>query len=71
MYSLLSREMEFNADKVAVSTYGSDAIISALWKLDSGFEKLNTTLNKAFLASKKKIFIKNLYIQNTISLDKN
>jgi Zn-dependent protease with chaperone function len=71
MYSLLSREMEFNADKVAVSTSGSDAIISALWKLDSGFENWNTTLNNAFLASKKKIFIKNLYIQNTISLDKN
>jgi Zn-dependent protease with chaperone function len=71
MYSLLSREMEFNADKVAVSTSGSDAIISALWKLDSGFENWNTTLNNAFLASKKKIFIKNLYTQNTISLDRN
>jgi Zn-dependent protease with chaperone function len=71
MYSLLSREMEFNADKVAVSTSGSDAIISALWKLDSGFENWNTTLNNAFLASKKKIFVKNLYTQNTISLDRN
>jgi Zn-dependent protease with chaperone function len=28
MYSSLSREMEFNADKVAVSTTGSEAIIS-------------------------------------------
>ena len=71
MYSLLSREMEFNADKVAVSTSGSDAIISALWKLDSGFENWNTTLNNAFLASKKKVFIKNLYVHNTISLDRN
>lgn len=70
MYSLLSREMEFNADKVAVSTSGSDAIISALWKLDSGFENWNNTLNNAFLASKKNIFVKNLYVHNSISLDK-
>ena len=46
MYSSLSREMEFNADKVAVSTSGSDAIISALWKLDTGFENWNNTIKK-------------------------
>ncbi|MEE9406677.1 MAG: M48 family metalloprotease [Polaribacter sp.] len=68
MYSSLSREMEFNADKVAVSTSGSDAIISALWKLDAGFENWNSTLNNAFLASKKKVFVKNLYIHNNIAI---
>ncbi len=71
MYSSLSREMEFNADKVAVSTTGSDAIISALWKLDTGFENWSTTLNNAFLASKKKVFVKNLYVHNTIALERN
>lgn len=71
MYSSLSREMEFNADKVAVSTSGSDAIISALWKLDTGFENWNNTLNNAFLASKKKVFVKNLYLHNNLALERN
>ena len=53
MHSLLSREMEFNADKVAVSTSGSTAIVSALWKLDHGFEKWNNTLNHVFLSIKR------------------
>lgn len=70
MYSSLSREMEFNADKVAVSTTGSEAIISALWKLDNGFEKWNNTLNNAFLASKKKVFVKNLYVHNNLALER-
>jgi len=68
MYSSLSREMEFNADKVAISTSGSDAILSGLWRLDSGFEKWNATLNNAYLASKKKLFVKNLYTHNTQAL---
>ncbi|MDH7913203.1 M48 family metallopeptidase [Winogradskyella sp. SYSU M77433] len=70
MYSSLSREMEFNADKVAISTSGSDAIISGLWKLDSGFEKWNNTVNYAYLASQKKMFTKNLYTHNNLSLDR-
>jgi len=69
MYSSLSREMEFNADKVAVSTSGSEAIIAALWKLDAGFEKWNDTISHAYLASKKKVFTKNLYTHNKIALD--
>jgi len=68
MYSSLSREMEFNADKVAVSTSGSQAIVSALWKLDTGFEKWNDTIGHAYLASKKKVFSKNLYEHNLIAL---
>ena len=71
MYSSLSREMEFNADKVAVSTTGSNAIISALWKLDFGFENWNNTLNNAFLASKKKVFVKNLYVHNNLEIKRN
>jgi Zn-dependent protease with chaperone function len=64
MYSSLSREMEFNADKVAISTSGSDTIISGLWKLDSGFATWNATINYAYLASQKKQFVKNLYTHN-------
>ncbi|WP_282040674.1 M48 family metallopeptidase [Winogradskyella flava] len=70
MYSSLSREMEFNADKVAISTSGSDAIISGLWKLDSGFEKWNSTINYAYLASQKKLFTENLYTHNNLSLSR-
>lgn len=68
MYSSLSREMEFNADKVAVSTTGSDAIISALWKLDSGAECWNAIIQNAYLASQKKLFVKNLYTHNLTAL---
>ncbi len=70
MYSSLSREMEFNADKVAVSTSGSDAIIAALWKLDAGFENWNSTIEHAYLASKKKVYTKNLYTHNQIAHEK-
>lgn len=70
MYSSLSREMEFNADKVAVSTTGSEAIISALWKLDDGSNNWNSTLNYAYLASQKKIFVKNLYVHNALAIDR-
>lgn len=61
MYSSLSREMEFNADKVAVSTSGSDAIVSALWKLDDGSATWNNTVNNAYLASQKSMVVGNLY----------
>ncbi len=68
MYSSLSREMEFNADKVAVLTSGSEAIISALWKLDEGSNAWNQTLNHSILAGKKNIFVDNLYTHNGLAL---
>lgn len=71
MYSSLSREMEFNADKVAVSTTGSDAIISALWKLDEGAEKWHSTLNFANVAAMKNVMTDNLYHHNQSALDNN
>lgn len=71
MYSSLSREMEFNADKVAVSTSGSQAIVSALWKLDHGFETWDATVNHAYLAAKKKVHAENLYTHNKIAHENN
>lgn len=68
MYSSLSREMEFNADKVAVTTSGSDAIVSALWKLDDGSKNWNDTMNNAYLALQKNIFTKNLYTHNNLAI---
>lgn len=70
MYSSLSREMEFNADKVAVSTTGSEAIVSGLWKLDSGAQKWNLTVNNAYLAAQKQMYSKNLYKHYLLSLDR-
>lgn len=68
MYSSLSREMEFNADKVAVSTSGSDAIVSALWKLDDGSNTWNNTVNNAYLASQKNMIVSNLYEHSSNAL---
>ena len=70
MHSLLSREMEFNADKVAVKVAGSDAIVSALWKLEYGYNNWNTIVNNAFHAAKKEVFSKNLYHHKHITLEK-
>ncbi|WP_420603479.1 M48 family metalloprotease [Flagellimonas sp.] len=70
MHSSLSREMEFNADKVAVHTSGSDAIISALWKLDGGSTAWMGTLNHGILAGRKNIFVKNLYVHNALSIER-
>lgn len=70
MYSSLSREMEFNADKVAVSVAGSDAIVSGLWKLNHGFATWNTTLDNAYLAAQKELYVKNLYSHNHQALNR-
>lgn len=71
MHSSLSREMEFNADKTAVSTSGSEAIISALWKLEDGFSTWNDTINHAYLADQKGIAVKNLYHHHLMAVDRN
>ena len=68
MHSSLSREMEFNADKVAVKTTGSEAIISGLWKLDGGVENWNATMNNTYLAAQKDIYVNNLYRHNQIAI---
>jgi len=65
LHSSLSREMEFNADKVAVRASGSEAIISALWKLDDGQRHWSATLSNAYLAAQKGLFVKDLYRSNT------
>lgn len=70
MHSALSHEMEFNADKVAVKTSGSMAIVSALWKLDFGSGYWNTIMNNAYHATKKNVFTDNLYQHNLKSIEK-
>jgi Zn-dependent protease with chaperone function len=70
MHSALSREMEFNADKVAVKTSGSVAIVSALWKLDFGSTYWNTIVNNAYHATKKNVYAQNLYLHNLNFIEK-
>lgn len=70
MYSSLTREMEFNADKFSVRTSGSNAIITALWKLENGTEKWQKTISHAYLAAQKKIYTNNLYIHNQLALQR-
>lgn len=61
LHSSLSREMEFNADKFAVSTTGSIPIISGLWKLDLASDKWNLTIKNAYNAKLKGIYTTNLF----------
>ena len=61
MHASLSREMEFNADKVAVRAAGSDAIISALWSLENRQHHWTGTVNNAYLAANKGMYTRNLY----------
>lgn len=61
LHSSLSREMEFNADKFAVSTTGSVPIISALWKLNPLSDEWNRCLKNGFAAKQKKIYSSNLF----------
>jgi Zn-dependent protease with chaperone function len=61
LHSSLSREMEFNADKVAVRLTGSIPIISALWKLEHASKSWNETLSVAYSAAQLGKKTKNLY----------
>ena len=70
MYSTLSREMEFNADKVAISTSGSDAIVSGLWKLDNGSVNWNNTIQHAYLSAQKNGYVNNLYTHHLLAMDR-
>lgn len=70
LHASLSREMEFNADKVAVSTSGSEAIVSALWKLDDGQLHWNSTVGHAYTAAQKELFVPDLYLHNLLAIER-
>ncbi|WP_300660496.1 M48 family metallopeptidase [Fluviicola sp.] len=67
--SSLSREMEFNADKFAAMSAGSEAIVSSLWKLDPASDELNTIMRHLFNASKLQKYSSNLFYHYQIALD--
>lgn len=69
--SSLSREMEFNADKFAAKSAGSEAIISSLWKLDPASDQLNNVMNHLYNASKLGKFSSNIFYHYQIELNQN
>ncbi len=69
LYASLQREMEFHADKVAVSVSGSDAIVTALWKLEFASEALQQAYQNIYHASKQEIYSQNIYDQQTSILN--
>lgn len=67
--SSLSREMEFNADKFAAMSAGSEAIVSSLWKLDPASDQLNNIMKHLYNASKLQKYSPNLFYHYQLALD--
>ncbi|WP_409432126.1 M48 family metallopeptidase [Litorimonas sp. RW-G-Af-16] len=57
----LSREMEFNADLVAVSVTGSDALINALYKLQAADQAWRTAMDVAGNVGNNKQILNDLF----------
>lgn len=57
----LSRQMEFNADLVAVSVAGSDAIVHALARLDFADETVDLALRELHLAASHRLMTRDLF----------
>ena len=66
----LSREMEFNADLVAVSVTGSDALVHALHKLQAADEAWRTTLDIAKQEASRGKCIDDLFIAQNEAITK-
>ena len=61
VHSSLSRQMEYNADRVAVSVTGSDAIVNALYRLGPASEAFSHSNNHLTAAIDNKIYTSNLF----------
>jgi len=61
----MSRQQEFNADLVAVSVAGSDAIVHALFKLNFATAALNQAYTELQLAVDHKLYSADLYAHMT------
>ena len=69
LYASLQREMEFHADKVAVSVSGSDAIVTALWKLEFASAAMQQAYQNVYYAAKQDIYSENMYDQQGAILE--
>lgn len=63
--SALSRQMEFNADLVAVSVTGSDVIVHGLSRLDFASESLGKSLEDLSAAADHKLYTRDLFHHQT------
>lgn len=63
--SSLSRQMEFNADLVAVTLTGSDAIVHALAKLDYAGHAFDLAIRQLLDASDHKLYTRDLFVHQT------
>ncbi|MEL6650763.1 MAG: M48 family metallopeptidase [Bacteroidota bacterium] len=61
LYASLSRQMEFNADLVAVSVSGSDAIVHSLAKLGPASEAMHHALGELSEAADHKLYSKDIF----------
>ena len=66
----LSREMEFQADLVAVSLTGSDALVHALHKLQAADQAFSSALNSANLELDKKKGVEDIYALQSNAIQK-
>lgn len=69
MYLSLSREMEFNADRVAASVAGSEPVASSLHKLGFGDQVWNNTMNHLYIAAQKNIYTNNFFNHNSKAIE--
>ena len=67
MHSALSRQMEYNADLVAVSVTGSNQIINALYKMGLTSQSYDLTLSKLADARNHDLFSEDLFYNHTAS----
>jgi Zn-dependent protease with chaperone function len=67
--SSLSRQMEFNADLVAVSVTGSDALIHGLARLDLATEALGQAWNDVTGAADRGLYTRDLFYHQTRAAD--
>jgi hypothetical protein len=58
----MSRQMEFNADLVAVSATGSDALVHALARLDFASESLNQAVSDLVTARDHQLYSRDLFL---------
>src|SRR5207244_1649845 len=63
--SALSRQMEYNADLVAVSVTGSDALIHGLARLDFASESLGQAWSDLTGAADRRLFTRDLFYHQT------
>lgn len=69
LHASLSRQMEFNADLVAVSVTGSAQIINALSKLGRSSQAMNMAMSQLSDAADHQLFTRNIFYHQALAED--